>query len=77
MDLNFQAQCKVIHEKVKDDIVSIDDVNAQSGSSSESVAARLKQDKGAILMKLMGWKGGGIGKDQQGWLDPVEVLFSG
>ena len=26
-------------------------------------------------MKLMGWKGGGIGKDQQGRLDPVEVSY--
>ena len=28
-------------------------------------------------MKLMGWKGGGIGKDQQGRLDPVEVISRG
>ena len=80
----MKEKCTVLNEKraVQDEkALSLDSIrngelsnHTQKEEKSED-SNPLKSDKGAMLMKLMGWKGGGIGKKENGRTEIVGVSF--
>ena len=78
----MKEKCTVLNEKraVQDEkALSLDSIRngelsnqTQKEEKSEN-SNPLNSDKGAMLMKLMGWKGGGIGKKENGRTEIVGV----
>lgn len=68
----LKEKCRVVDETVKKgmETVSINDLTGNKDDAQSSQA--FHNDKGAVLMKLMGWKGGGLGRDEDGRTDIVE-----
>ena len=78
----MKEKCTVLNEKraVQDEkALSLDSIrngeisNQTKKEEQEQESNPLKSDKGAMLMKLMGWKGGGLGKTETGRTDIVGV----
>ena len=68
----LKEKCRVVNETVKKgmETVSINDLTGNKDDAQSGKA--FHNDKGAVLMKLMGWKGGGLGRDEDGRTDIVE-----
>lgn len=66
----LMEKCDIIQERISENFkeVSVQDINSQVEKQAD-----FSQDKGGSLMRLMGWKGGGIGKNESGRTEIVEV----
>ena len=68
----MKTKCTVFNEKNCDEgTMNVDEIKGEK--SKEVEKQDMKKDKGAMLMKLMGWKGGGLGKIEDGRIDIVKV----
>ena len=75
----MKSSCTVFNERVKTEsegAVNLDGIkNGDIEGEAEKPVKPAKPDKGAMLMKLMGWSGGGLGKNETGRTDIVKVKF--
>ena len=68
----LKEKCRVVNETVKKGMETVS-INDMTGNQDDSQSGKaFHNDKGAVLMKLMGWKGGGLGRDEDGRTDIVE-----
>ena len=68
---NLKEKCRVVNETVKKGMETVS-INDMTGNNDGQSGMAFHNDKGAVLMKLMGWKGGGLGRDEDGRTDIVE-----
>ena len=68
----LKEKCRVVNETVKKGMETVS-INDMTGNKDDDQSGKaFHNDKGAVLMKLMGWKGGGLGRDEDGRTDIVE-----
>ena len=68
----MKEKCRVVNETVKKGMETVS-INDMTGNKDDAESGKaFHNDKGAVLMKLMGWKGGGLGRDEDGRTDIVE-----
>ena len=69
----MKENCTVFNERVKAEADGAVDLEQIKNGGVAAPKADVKNDKGAMLMRLMGWGGGGLGKNETGSTDVVGV----
>lgn len=84
----MKEKCTVFNERIKaqsEGALSIDEIKKCEIETTEQPSTKpstqpstqdIKKDKGAMLMKLMGWSGGGLGKNESGRVEIVKVFIA-